>query len=426
MSDADVLTVLGEQGIADLTAAFYRRVRTDDLISPMYPDDDWEGAQQRLAGFLIYRFGGSDDYIQQRGHPRLRMRHAPFAIGVAERDRWLELNVCCDGRSGSSQNDLSEFESVFRTGCRFHAEPIRVKDDEDNEMVQWKRKLLGLLFTALFVCGVCCFNRNAVAQLNPAQNTPAPVGFQNWQLPTLGGSQYWTDVRFVGGWKIQRNSETGHHRLLDGNSIRHGWGNLAHCNQQLAMRMANGLVTPNRGKVVITLHGLVRSNLSMKPVADYLQNQGQYSIVNFEYASSRKPIEVHAADLKSVIDGLGPEVTEINFVCHSLGNIIVRCYVGDAMRAKANNAGANANLGGVDPRIKRMVMLGPPNHGSQMARMFKNSLLFKSIAGASGSQLGQHWETLRPKLGTPPFEFGIIASCSKGRTILRSASMRPN
>ena len=91
MNDADVLKVLGEQGIADLTAAFYRRVRTDDLISPMYPDDDWEGAEQRLAGFLIYRFGGSDDYIQQRGHPRLRMRHAPFAIGVAERDRWLEL-----------------------------------------------------------------------------------------------------------------------------------------------------------------------------------------------------------------------------------------------------------------------------------------------------------------------------------------------
>ena len=91
MSEADILKVLGEDGIAELVAAFYRRVKTDDLIGPMYPEDDWEGAEQRLAGFLIYRFGGSDAYIQDRGHPRLRMRHAPFSIGAKERDRWLEI-----------------------------------------------------------------------------------------------------------------------------------------------------------------------------------------------------------------------------------------------------------------------------------------------------------------------------------------------
>ena len=91
MSEADILKVLGEDGIADLVAAFYRRVKTDDVIGPMYPDDDWEGAEHRLAGFLIYRFGGSDAYIQERGHPRLRMRHAPFSIGAKERDRWLEI-----------------------------------------------------------------------------------------------------------------------------------------------------------------------------------------------------------------------------------------------------------------------------------------------------------------------------------------------
>ena len=91
MSDTDILAVLGADGITQLVAAFYRRVKTDDLIGPMYPDQDWEGAESRLAGFLIYRFGGSDAYIQQRGHPRLRMRHAPFSIGVAQRDRWLEI-----------------------------------------------------------------------------------------------------------------------------------------------------------------------------------------------------------------------------------------------------------------------------------------------------------------------------------------------
>lgn len=82
---------LGEERLRRLVAAFYQRVREDDLIGRMYPPDDWEGAEKRLADFLIYRFGGPQTYIEERGHPRLRGRHMPFSIGVAERDRWLEL-----------------------------------------------------------------------------------------------------------------------------------------------------------------------------------------------------------------------------------------------------------------------------------------------------------------------------------------------
>ena len=81
----------GEDGIREMVAAFYRRVRTDDLIGPIYPDNDWEGAEERLAEFLLFRLGGSNTYIEKRGHPRLKMRHQPFQIGTAERDRWLEL-----------------------------------------------------------------------------------------------------------------------------------------------------------------------------------------------------------------------------------------------------------------------------------------------------------------------------------------------
>jgi len=82
---------LGEAGFTKLVAEFYSRVRTDDILGPMYPQDDWDGAEKRLRDFLIFRFGISDRYIQERGHPRLGMRHAPFAIGTTERDRWLEL-----------------------------------------------------------------------------------------------------------------------------------------------------------------------------------------------------------------------------------------------------------------------------------------------------------------------------------------------
>lgn len=88
---ANLCAELGEPVLRAMVAAFYCRVRVDDVIGPLYPQDDWAGAEQRLADFLVYRFGGPHTYLEQRGHPRLRMRHLPFAIGVRERDRWLEL-----------------------------------------------------------------------------------------------------------------------------------------------------------------------------------------------------------------------------------------------------------------------------------------------------------------------------------------------
>lgn len=74
-----------------MVAAFYQRVREDDLLGPMYPPDDMAGAEERLAEFLLFRLGASTRYVESRGHPRLRMRHMPFKIGEAERDRWISL-----------------------------------------------------------------------------------------------------------------------------------------------------------------------------------------------------------------------------------------------------------------------------------------------------------------------------------------------
>lgn len=82
---------VGEAGLRAMVSAFYSRVRTDDLIGKMYPPEDWGGSEKRLADFLVYRFGGPATYIEERGHPRLRGRHMPFSIGIAERDRWLKL-----------------------------------------------------------------------------------------------------------------------------------------------------------------------------------------------------------------------------------------------------------------------------------------------------------------------------------------------
>ena len=82
---------IGEATIQAMVAGFYRRVKDDDILSPMYPADDLQGAEKRLADFLIFRFGGSQRYIAERGHPRLRARHFPFIIDAAARDRWLKL-----------------------------------------------------------------------------------------------------------------------------------------------------------------------------------------------------------------------------------------------------------------------------------------------------------------------------------------------
>ena len=86
-----VYQLIGEDGFTRLVAAFYRQVVTDDILGPMYPHEDMAGAEKRLRDFLIFRFGGPNRYIVERGHPALRMRHAPFQINQAGRDRWVLL-----------------------------------------------------------------------------------------------------------------------------------------------------------------------------------------------------------------------------------------------------------------------------------------------------------------------------------------------
>jgi hemoglobin len=103
---------LGRDGIASIVEGFYRRVKTDPIIGPMYPDDDWEGSEERLRDFLCFRLLGESAYLLKRGHPRLRMRHAPFAIGEPERDRWLELMEASMEECGVNEEArvaLSEF-----------------------------------------------------------------------------------------------------------------------------------------------------------------------------------------------------------------------------------------------------------------------------------------------------------------------------
>ena len=91
MNDVEIFSAIGEEGFARLVRAFYRQVPQDEILGKMYPPHDLAGAEQRLRDFLIYRFGGPQRYIEERGHPRLRARHFPFRIDQAARDRWMQL-----------------------------------------------------------------------------------------------------------------------------------------------------------------------------------------------------------------------------------------------------------------------------------------------------------------------------------------------
>ena len=79
----------GHQAFVRLVHRFYAGVATDPVLRPLYPEEDLSGAEERLRMFLEQYWGGPRTYSDQRGHPRLRMRHAPFAVTPEARDRWL-------------------------------------------------------------------------------------------------------------------------------------------------------------------------------------------------------------------------------------------------------------------------------------------------------------------------------------------------
>ena len=222
----------------------------------------------------------------------------------------------------------------------------------------------------------------------------------NVATPTLGGQQFWTDCLFRRGWRIQQHSETGNYRLLDNRNIRQARGSFEHCRHRLNQLHVQKKLAPESGKVVILLHGLIRTSNSMSQLEEHLANQG-YQVLNLRYASSRKEIQDHAEALHSVISNLPDQVSEINFVAHSMGNLVIRRYLNDQTSASSQG----------DPRIRRMVMIGPPNQGSRMAQLLNRSVLFHAIAGKSGAQLSNpdRWKKARESLATPRFEFGIIA-----------------
>jgi hemoglobin len=96
-----------------LVDRFYAGVATDPLLRPIYPEADLAPAQHRLTLFLVQYWGGPTTYDEERGQPRLRMRHAPFAIGPAERDRWLVHMRAAVAEMAASPDIAADLERYF-------------------------------------------------------------------------------------------------------------------------------------------------------------------------------------------------------------------------------------------------------------------------------------------------------------------------
>ncbi|WP_237607693.1 esterase/lipase family protein [Roseimaritima sediminicola] len=252
----------------------------------------------------------------------------------------------------------------------------------------------------------------AAAQPPGPQNVTnaAEEGFSmpipNVPLPTLGGTQVWTDHRNVAGWRLQQHALTGHWRLLDDRDIRRAWGDREACENKLREATADIDQHAAADHVVILLHGLMRSKHSMRGLGRRIgQCADAPEVIAFSYASTRAGIPDHAAALRELVEGL-PGEPRISFVGHSMGNIVVRHAIADWQAA--------GDPKGVLPRLDCMVMLGPPNQGAAIARKLSKLGLFGVVTGEGGMQLGPHWQRLCDGLATPPCPFAIIAGDMPG------------
>ncbi len=234
-------------------------------------------------------------------------------------------------------------------------------------------------------------------QANPVESALSAV--RNFPLPTLGGKQFWTDFAWNDGWRLQQNAITEHWRLLSPKNVRYAWGNRLECESAMERHVTPPERQPD-ARIIVMLHGLMRTSGSMSQVGKALEDAGIERPVCFEYASTRRGVAAHAAALRHWLETL-PGEPRIDFVAHSMGNIVIRHLIMDLQR--------DGDPRGLLARSGKFVMLGPPNHGANIARQLGKLGLFETVTGQGGMELGPAWEAFEHRLAIPPFPFMIVA-----------------
>jgi pimeloyl-ACP methyl ester carboxylesterase len=249
----------------------------------------------------------------------------------------------------------------------------------------------------LLICALAAGCAAPASPVEPDVSRPR----MNLALPTAGGAQIWADARWRAGWRIQEHIGTGHCRLLDPKNVRRAWGSYEACVGEM-----NALVPcPPDGAVpegsiesrplVILLHGMGRTRVSFSRMKTDLEAAG-WRTARLSYPSTRRSIEEHAAWLERLIQRLDEDhqATEIFFITHSLGGIVVRATL------------ARHGAWRADMAVRGMVMLGPPNQGSSFANRLAGLKIFRWLYGDTGVGLVPEEVRLIP---APDCPFLIIA-----------------
>ena len=210
-------------------------------------------------------------------------------------------------------------------------------------------------------------------------------------MKTLGGGQFWGDVVFFHGWHIQQNVFTKHYRLLDERDNRHASGTLEVCQTKLKQIREEQKLPPMKGRGVVLIHGILRSSKCMSSMAETLEQAG-FQTFRFDYPSTQVSIPEAAEYLHQTIESL-EGIEELYIVAHSMGGLVTRAYFAEHH----------------DPRFRRVVMVGTPNHGAELADLVYKNFLVRTAAGPGGQQLVTDREGLIPSLPAPKCEFAIIA-----------------
>ncbi len=260
------------------------------------------------------------------------------------------------------------------------------------------------VFREMFTMRGVCWITIVVGLISPlaAQDQPAqsPVSLvsairqtveDEIAMKTLGGGQFWGDVVFFHGWHIQQNVFTRHYRLLDGHDHRHASGTLEQCREKLEQIKVEQKLTPMTGRGVVLIHGLLRSSKCMTTMAAAL-NEAGYRTFQFDYPSTQVSIPDAAEYLHQTIESL-TGIEELSIVAHSMGGLVTRAYFAEHH----------------DPRFRRVVMLGTPNHGAELADLVHQNFLVRAAAGPGGRQLVTDSKGLIRSLPAPKCEFAIIA-----------------
>lgn len=208
----------------------------------------------------------------------------------------------------------------------------------------------------------------------------------------IGGcNQPWSDVYVAGRWRIQRRAGREAYRLLEANRCRIR-GDLETCRAAIRQESKSEEAGPPQ-EAVLLLHGILRTSRCFLPMSRKLTQSG-FAAFPIDYASTQLTIEQAADDLQLLLAGMS-EYTCVHLVGHSMGGLVIRAWF--------------RKYGETASSLGRVVMLGTPNHGAELAEWLGPTFPYRWLFGPAGQQLRHSEFVDDQRFATPTVPFGLIA-----------------